>query len=299
MTANTIHMLLDYLPPQSRIEEVQHYQEGSSDDLKDPEVAKFAIIYSDLGVGWKIAQRLADLEMDFPCFVEGHDLWLRNAYLYCLNPDKYGDNTIRHARALAMNVRFTNAINGLLMSPDMDYNSISIELNIPPQVLAAYEKLFFNVIDRHMDHMFIKNVVYPDGRLVETYENYLENEDLGNILKRVGFNNGKDDVLYFAGFRSGLLSSLSEQNMPVKLESVIMANGYLLAKNGWANQREHAAGLTSARNLIAAAKHGGQEQQHDSAFTRYGPTLVAEILQTKNFEAEQRPTLADGIPGAR
>lgn len=295
MTAKTIHMLLDYLPPASQLPGINHYQTGIHDEPYDSEIEKFAVVYSDLAVGWKIAQRIAELDIPFPAFVEGSDLYLRNAYLYCLNPDKYKCKYVSHARYLAANHKLSDPINGLLLCGDMSYANIAIELNLDPNVVAAYEKLFFNVVDRHMDHMFIRNVVYPHGRLVEMYENYLENEELGNILKRVGFNNGKDDVLHFAGFRSGLLNSLASQNMPVKLESIIMANGYLLAKNGWANQREHAAGLISARNLIAAAKHGGQDLQQDSAFSDYGDILVEEIIEVKSTEAESRPVLADRL----
>lgn len=295
MTAKTIHMLLEYLPKQHNIADIQHYQLDMPDDFQDPDLAKFSITYSDLSIGWKIARRLAQLELPFPTFIAGQDLWLRNAYLYCLNKNLYKCETTQHARVLAANPRFSNTINGLLLCDSLTYKDIGGELSVPANVIAAYEKLFFNVIDRHMDHLFIKNVVYPNGRLVEMYENYLENEDLGNILRRVGFNSGKEDVLHFAGFRSGLIGNLATQNMPTKLEGIVMANGYLLAKNGWANQREHAAGLSSARNLIAAAKHGGQEQHTDNAFTKYGPALINEILTAKNQEASVRPLIADSL----
>lgn len=289
-------MLLDYLPEVTDLNDFNHYQTGIHSGPYDSAIEKFSIVYSDLSVGWKIAQRLAQLELPFPSFIEGHDLYLRNAYLYCLNRDKYNCRYVQQARFLAASPNISNPINGLLLCDDMSYAAIAREMDLDPNVVAAYEKLFFNVVDRHMDHLFIRNVVYPHGRIVEMYENYLENEELGNILNRVGFNSGKEDVLHFAGFRSGLLGSLAAQNMPVKLESIIMANGYLLAKNGWANQREHAAGLTSARNLIAAAKHGGQEQHQDSAFSDYGNTLVAELIEMKNAEADTRPVLADGLP---
>ena len=103
--------------------------------------------------------------------------------------------------------------------------------------------------------------------LVEMFDDYLRNEDLGNLLIRTGYNNGAEHVLHFAGFRSGLVHSLANGNtMPNQLEALFMANGYLLARNGWFNQRSHAAGLNNARNLLQAAKQGGIEDQKPSPF---------------------------------
>jgi hypothetical protein len=297
MNARTINLLLQYLPPDLDARPVNHYRSAVESEFDDPEIARFIRAYSDLSIGWKCARQLAEADMSFPSFIEGNDLWLFRAYLFCLNPDKYRDKHISHARAIASTrMRDTrDAINGLLMCEDATYAVIERDTSVPKETIAAYEKLFYNVMDRHLDHLFIRNIAYPSGRLVETYEDYLENEELGKILLRIGFNNGRDDVLHFAGFRSGLLGSLAQQNMPEKLESVIMANGYLLARNGWANQREHAAGLSSARNLIAAAKHGGQLEQQGSAFTEFGATLIEEILTQKKEERASRPILADII----
>lgn len=298
MTARTIQMLLDHLPEDTGSLGPDHYQTGWTahrDGPYDSGVEKFAVMYTDLAVGWKVARKLAALNMDFPAFVQGDDLVLRNAYLYCLDKDMYACPHVREARYLASNKSMGEALEGLLLCDDLDYEEIAFRMNVHPRTVLTYEKLFFNVVDRHMDHLFIRNVVYPHGRLAEAYENYLETEELGNLLKRMGFNNGKEDVLHFAGFRSGLLNSLATQNMPTKLEGVIMANGYLLARNGWANQREHAAGLISARNLIAAAKHGGQDTGTQSAFEDYGPTLMAELVEIKTTEATARPVLADRL----
>lgn len=261
----------------------------------DSDIEEFAVKYKDLSVGWKFINKLVELDMDFPAFVSGDDLYLYDAYLHVLDPSRYRQEHIAMARYIASDHAMHAPVNALLMCSNMTYKSMAAELGIAEKALIAYEKLFFNVIDRHMDHMFIRNVVYPDGRLVEMYENYLENEDLGRLLMRAGYNNGKDDVMHFAGFRSGLLDSLANQNMPVKLESVIMANGYILAKNGWANQRDHAVGVISARNLIAAAKHGGQDQQQDNAFARFGEVLIDEIIDVKGAEAESRPMLAQRL----
>lgn len=297
MNARTVHLLLNYLPAVDETLTPNNFQGTVNHEFEDPEIGRFVRAYSDLAIGWKAAKQLAELEMPFPSFMEGDDHWLFKAYLFCVNPEKYHDKHISHARALASS-RMSNsrdAINGLLLCDDATYELIESDTGIHHKTIAAYEKLFYNVMDRHLDHLYIRNIAYPHGRLVETYEDYLENEELGKILLRIGFNNGREDVLHFAGFRSGLLSSLSQQSMPEKLESLIMANGYLLARNGWANQREHASGLSSARNLIAAAKHGGQDNQQVSAFSDFGITLIEEVLADRKADAARRPLLASGF----
>lgn len=299
MNARTIRLLLDYLPDIPDTFPVNHYQDSIETDFDRADVDKFVRSYADLAIGWKSAKQLASIDYPFPCFIEGNDDWLFKAYLYCLNPSKYKSESVANALALASSrMKSTReVINSMLVQDKYSYSDIEYDTSIPKDTIAAYEKLFFNVVDRHLDHMFLRNVVYPEGRFVEMYDDYLENEELGKVLLRVGYNNGRSDVLHFAGFKSGLLGSLQNADMPQKLESIIMANGYILARNGWANQREHATGLTSARNLIAAAKHGGEQAQQTSSFTPYGESLVAELIRVKGEELGARPIISEALPG--
>jgi hypothetical protein len=97
-------------------------------------------------------------------------------------------------------------------------------------------------------------------------------------------------VLHFAGFRSGLLNNLSSgTSTPGQLESLFMANGYLLAKNGWLNQRSHAVGLHNARNIMQAAKQGGAEEAKPSPFSGgISDILNNEMMQTLQTDAYSR-----------
>lgn len=297
MNARTIKLLLDYLPAVPDTSPVSHFQNVIEQDFDRPEVDKFVRSYADLAIGWKSAKQLALTDHPFPCFIEGHDDWIFKAYLFCINPIKYRNEHVSNALGLASSRMRSSreVINSMLVQENYSYQDIGKDTCIPADTIAAYEKLFFNVVDRHLDHMFIRNVVYPNGRFVEMYDDYLKNEELGNILLRVGYNNGKSDVLHFAGFKSGLLGTMAALDMPQKLESIIMANGYILARNGWANQREHAVGLSSARNLIAAAKHGGEQTQNTSSFTPYGPDLIAELIDIKGKELSSRPIITDAL----
>jgi hypothetical protein len=137
--------------------------------------------------------------------------------------------------------------------------------------------------------MFIKNVVYPDGRMVEMFDDYLKNEDLGRILLRTGYNNGAEHVLHFAGFKSGLLNTLASGNtMPAQLEALFMANGYLLARNGWLNQRADAVGLYNARSIMQAAKQGGVEETKPSPFTGVADIISNELVANLQIDASVR-----------
>lgn len=294
MNYRTISTLLEYLPEDEEFA-TSNFFGGSTSSLThgvlDQASARFIIAYKDLSLGWKSAQLLANSDIAFPCFLQGDDLWLFKAYLYCIDSKKFFNRAVAEARGLASNhmSRDNETINALLISDDVDYKYISRRTSLGEDTVKAYERLFFNIVDRKQDHMFIKNVVYPDGRMVEMFDDYLKNEDLGKILIRTGYNNGAEHVLHFAGFKSGLVHSLANGNdMPAQLEALFMANGYLLARNGWLNQRANAVGLHNARNILQAAKQGGVEEQKPSPFTGVADILSSEMLNNLQVDATVR-----------
>lgn len=294
MNYKTISTLLEYLPEDEEFA-TSNFFGGSTSSLThgvlDQASVRFIIAYKDLSLGWKSAQLLSNSDISFPCFLQGDDLWLFKAYLYCIDSKKFFNRAVAEARGLASNhmSRDNETIRALLISDDVDYKYIARRTSLSEDTVKAYERLFFNIVDRKQDYMFIKNVVYPDGRMVEMFDDYLKNEDLGKILMRTGYNNGAEHVLHFAGFKSGLVHSLASGNdMPAQLESLFMANGYLLARNGWINQRANAVGLHNARNILQAAKQGGVEEQKPSPFTGVADILSAEMLNNLQVDASVR-----------
>lgn len=294
MNYKTISTLLEYLPEDEEFA-TSNFFGGSTSSLThgvlDQASVRFIIAYKDLSLGWKSAQLLSNSDISFPCFLQGDDLWLFKAYLYCIDSKKFFNRAVAEARGLASNhmSRDNETIRALLISDDVDYKYIARRTSLNEDTVKAYERLFFNIVDRKQDYMFIKNVVYPDGRMVEMFDDYLKNEDLGKILMRTGYNNGADHVLHFAGFKSGLVHSLANGNdMPAQLESLFMANGYLLARNGWINQRANAVGLHNARNILQAAKQGGVEEQKPSPFTGVADILSSEMLNNLQVDASVR-----------
>lgn len=294
MNYKTISTLLEYLPEDEEFA-TSNFFGGSTSSLThgvlDQASVRFIIAYKDLSLGWKSAQLLSNSDISFPCFLQGDDLWIFKAYLYCIDSKKFFNRAVAEARGLTSNhmSRDNETIRALLISDDVDYKYIARKTSLSEDTVKAYERLFFNIVDRKQDYMFIKNVVYPDGRMVEMFDDYLKNEDLGKILMRTGYNNGAEHVLHFAGFKSGLVHSLANGNdMPAQLESLFMANGYLLARNGWINQRANAVGLHNARNILQASKQGGVEEQKPSPFTGVADILSAEMLNNLQVDASVR-----------
>ena len=160
--------------------------------------------------------------------------------------------------------------------------AVSKLLKLDREVIAAYERLFFNVMSRRDDVLYIKNIVYPDGRMVELFDDYLRNEPLGRILTRAGWNNGTEDVLFLAGLRRPELlhKMANSQDMAKRLEGIYMANGMITARNGWLNQGSHANGLRDAKNLISAAKAGGIQNVDTNPLRKVGESMEEELLRT-------------------
>lgn len=295
MNYATINTLLEYIPDNEELVTSNFF--GGANPLGahgvlDTSSTKFILAYKDLSLGWKCARLLAKSKtIKFPCFFSGDDLWVFAAYLYCIDNKRFFNRHISEARGLASNhmLRNSEVINALLIADEVDYRYIAMRTSLHEQTIRAYEKLFYNVVDRKQDYMFIKDVVYPDGRMVEMFDDYLKNEELGKILLRTGYNNGAEHVLHFAGFKSGLLNSLAAGNtMPAQLEALFMANGYLLARNGWLNQRNDAVGLYNARSLLQAAKQGGVEEVKPSPFSGVADILGNELLNNLKSDARIR-----------
>lgn len=295
MNFATISTLLEYIPENEEFVTSNFF--GGSNPLSahgplDQASTKFILAYRDLSLGWKCARLLANADVPFPCFLQGEDLWIFKAYLYNIDNKKFFNRAVAEARGLSSNhmSRDNEVLRALLIADNVDYNYVAQRTAISVDTIKAYERLFFNIVDRRKDYMFVKHVVYPDGRMVEMFDDYLKNEDLGNILIRTGYNNGPEHVLHFAGFKSELLHSLASGNStPGQLEALFMANGYLLARNGWLNQRANAVGLHNARNILQAAKQGGAEEVVDSPFNSSVASLLSsELLNNLKADASIR-----------
>lgn len=259
----------------------------------DPAVRIFAKNYGNPAIGWEIAETYASANRRLPVVLTGDDQWVHRAALYLrygkgdpavaiawyLGHDAADKRATQTARAEQSKMRASEVLKALLLVEGATIGDVAKLTGLDRDIVAAFERLFFNVLSRRDDALYIRDIVYPDGRIVELFDDYLRQEPIGKVLQRAGWNNGSEDVLFLAGLRRPeLLHKMAGgADMAAKLEAIYMANGYITARNGWLNQGG-AKGLNDARSLIAAAKAGGTSQQVTNPLHKAGSVLEKEIM---------------------
>lgn len=229
--------------------------------------SRFAAQYQNVAFGWAISVAFADARMRFPTPVLGRDLWLFKAYLMRLNDRRYEDKDILDAWALAnlpdaRNIK--SKVCGLLLSgcgapADTHRRRVSEATGIAPQVIEAFDTLFYNVLDRQDEALFLSEQVYPEGRMVEFAEDYLKNADVSDLLKRAGYNH-RDPHLsaYLAGMgdQSYLAKLSARGDREQELTRQLMGNALLLVNAGALNQKS--VGISRTSGMLMASRQGGQ-----------------------------------------
>ncbi|MEG1543089.1 MAG: hypothetical protein RR382_01000 [Tannerellaceae bacterium] len=232
--------------------------------------------YKDLKFGWNAAAALTKDDAEFPAILSGKDLYVWRAYAFMHGAsDSAVELALRFTYPAMESMRIQ--LEAMLCSTEITCDEVAHELAIPVDVVEAYERLFFNIIDRRNDHKFIATVLYPGTRLVEAYDDYLDNVGLADLMKRAGYNNGPADVLFCAGIRSNPFSMLTAQEGSSRIESLMMANGLMLMRAGWASQSRNATGVMHARQIMQAAKQGGVDTNDSAGYLTMGETLTNEI----------------------
>lgn len=179
------------------------------------------------------------------------------------------DHAMMFAVGLGMEPRMQperNILNALLICKDYDRERAARELHISPETLWLYEQLFFDIIDRRVDGLFATVTAYDKTTIEEQFDNYIHEDNIPKILLRAGFKNGMRDVLQLAGSPAGRkrLEVLSVVDARERLESEVLQNGLLLARNGWSGQYTNAGSVQRAQALMSAAKIGGQKDGDDN-----------------------------------
>jgi len=101
MNYNAINTLLEYLPENNEFSNFLQSVGGSAVFTNHSELTndslRFILAYRDLSLGWKRARYMALNNVPFPCFLQGNDLWLFKAYLYCLDSKKFFSKAVAEA----------------------------------------------------------------------------------------------------------------------------------------------------------------------------------------------------------
>lgn len=288
MRAATIAQLAWYKTPSESTAGLYscHAVPGLSEtQLRD--IMHYATCHKNLQFGWDFANDMTTNGLPFPAFLEGDDLYVWRAYQYLLGAE---DPIIAGAVALtsAGNTTLRNQIHALLVSEGVDHEFVSSRLSLSLEVVKAYEKLFFNVLDRKADHAFIASIVYPEGRMVEAMENYLETTGFGDLMMRAGLTNGKDFVLYAGGIGKHPFESLDAAEGAARMDKQFMIDGCFYALSGWQHQRKNAMPILNARLSMQASKMGKQETVGEVIDISIGDSLREEIERVSELKATAR-----------
>lgn len=257
MTFEKIEELAEYIPSNSSYFQFDDPSLPGAATSNREDVTKFVVCYEKLDFGWAFIKALIEKGRPLPAEALDDDVLFR-AYCYEKKVGKK-DREMRHAVSLAYmahSIR-TDVINGMLVSNDADYEKIGHLTGISSEVIRLYEQLFYNVLDRRKESMWIASMVYPDGRAVDFVDGSVMGRHIRTLLKKSGFDNTLKEVAWMAGLRSDLLSSMDAAAAAASLEGLLMANGYYLARNGFLNQSRGTPGVDKARTLLTAAKQSG------------------------------------------
>lgn len=300
MRAQTIAQLAWYQPVSDlTIEQADALPETYVGRERAIQIIHYAQCHKNLQFGWEFAQQInIDPNFQFPAILHGDDLYVWRAFKYLQG---HTDPVIQSALALTLpdNKTLKDQINALLITKDITPAFIAKKLSLDEQTVIAYEKLFFNVLDRKKDHSYIAQIVYPDGRLVEAAEDYIENAGMGDILLRAGFTRGVNHVLYAGGYIDNPFSGEDAATQAEKLDRIFLADGCLYATMGWANQRNNARPIINAKASIIAGKMGkGDNQNSGAKCITPGEILRSELasISKLKMQAHTRRLANDIVP---
>lgn len=293
MDRQTIAQLAWYIPNTADAKDlVVGGSISNIDDTQVNSILHYANCFSNLAFGWDFVNALKSSQSPFPAFLSGKDIYLWRAYNYLAG---HRDKAISGALSLTLPSRETlrTQINALLIGKDVDANYVAKHLNIDVEAIDAYEKLFFNVIDRKRDHAFIANVVYPEGRLVEGYSDYIENAKLDELLLRAGFQYGPQHVLYAVGLGKNPFVDLDVASGAQKMDALFMSDGCLYATMGWLNSWHHRVPIENARLSLQATKMGGGNTETTGGVDGLGigDMLRDSLIMDATIKAETKSKL--------
>jgi hypothetical protein len=240
--------------------------------LHDAARDRFLSTYVRTNFGYYIASQFANRRLPFPITLMGRDQWVFKAYMMKLNPWANFDRHIAEAYHLVHYVK--NATNlgqhlKAMMLSFKDHHTAEEHLmavhkmtGVPLATLDAFEILFFNVIDRRADALYLASEVYPDTRIVEFDENYMRNSTHADLIKRVAYNHRDMSLTaYLAGIgdHSFLKKLAASEDREADLTRYLMGNGLILAHTSLLNQRS--IGISRVSTLLAASRQGGADQE--------------------------------------
>ena len=254
------------------------------------EILKFAKLYMRLDFGWIFARGMTEAGRQLPPLFGFGDSAVHRAYWYNRgHKDPFVDTALAIHECDAMRSPKRHIQCQIIANRgtplDRTMRVVGEKLGIHPKALLIYEKLFFNVVDRWHDEKFLNTLLYPDTKVVETDPSYMIMAPLEQVLLRVAGSNSRD-MEYFLGGNGVFNSKDGAREYAEGMEAALMSNGLVLARNGWAGAQS-AVALHHARQLLSAAKAGGQVDDGEATMREAGDILMAESLRLQSRQMLQ------------
>lgn len=262
-------------------------------------ILHYAKCHRDLAFGLHTAEAFAAQDrIPFPAILHGDDLWVWRAYRYIKGGDDHVVSAV-YSLTLPEYRQQADYLKALLVVDKMTNRHAAKLTGLSEDVVTAYEKLVYNIQDRKEDHAFVASVVYPEGRLVEARDDYVEDTDYGTILLRAGFTKGAATVLYGMGLTANPYMNDNVAEVAQSLDRRFLADGLVLADMGWANTKSHARPIMNARASLIAGKAAGTDTAADTmAMFTPAETLTVELEHLADMKVQARARAKMGLPPA-
>lgn len=252
-----------------------------------PDVFRRIVAYKNHALGWHVARLCALRREPLPsaCAVEGSAL--TTAWLHLIDPrwKSHRLDNVMFWMTESM-ASFREILNAMLLSYGATIESVSKQMQLDPEDVTMYEQLFFSIMDRKSDTVWLQQLVYPNTAMVEFYSSYVRNPEVRWLLRRAGHNHGPEHVLKLAGIMSSTRTPGEGKVSAEQLEAFLLSQALLMAQAGWANSGTDAGVLFHSRQLMTAAKMSGQDAGGGSTlFAELGDALLHEMNVVKLPEA--------------
>lgn len=248
------------------------------------EISHYAMCHRNLSFGWDFVCYTHEYNGIFPAFLEEHDELLWRAYKY---KQGFRDSTIAGALAIHSegNAHTESGIRAQITAKDVDtIDYIAHAFNKSVDTAAAYEKLFYNVLDRKKDQAFMASIIYPETRVAEARDGYVANTGNTDLIQRAGYNHGKALVDHMLGLGDNPFRSFNAEMSAGEFDKLLLTNGIIYAMLGFMNQKD-AMAIYNARASIQAGKMGKGDGAKDGTVIPIEETIKNDIVKVISIKS--------------
>ena len=219
--------------------------------VKTREAERLAICLNDPKFGWNLVNSFVRARQRLPLTMT--DACLCRAYAHLAEASWDPELDLAVALTHPRNTAQANLLWGLIISRHISFEQIATWMGLDQDVVEIFASLFFNVRARWDAPGFMAQLLYPQGKGDTLREDYLASADPGLLLLRAGYEYGAQEVARLAGLSRPTGAKVSTEQLCDQLETAILQNGVLLARQGYLNAKS-SPGLAHARAILVAQR---------------------------------------------